>query len=174
MINLSKKHALAHIPKYYKRYLASVDEQTSIISLLQTQYKEAIAFYKNISEEKSTYKYAEDKWTIKDVLQHVIDTERIMAYRALRFARYDTQSILGFDENRYASNANANMRTWESLIKEFDLVRQTSIMMFEHFDENMYEQIGTANQKEISVIALAFVVVGHELHHREVLKERYL
>ncbi len=171
---LFKKNALAQIPEYYKPYLQSVADDMPILTLLEQEYQNAINFYTTISEEKSTYKYAEDKWTIKDVLQHVIDTERIMTYRALRFARYDTQKILGFDENRYASNAHANNRTWASLQQEFSLVRQSSLVMFSSFDEGMFAQIGIANEKEISVIALAFIVVGHEVHHRDILEARYL
>lgn len=170
----TKNDALPYAPEFYKTYLKELPENVDFFQLLTEESQKAITFYQNISQEKSTYKYAEDKWTIKDVLQHVIDTERIMCYRALRFARYDLQPLLGFDENRYASNAHANKRTWIGLLKEFNVLRQGTQAMFENFDKDDFAQKGTANNKEISVSALAFVVLGHEKHHRNIIQERYL
>jgi len=141
---------------------------------LQNQLPEIKEFLSGITEQQSVYAYAEGKWTIKEVLQHMIDTERIFAYRALCFARKEAASLPGFEENDYAANSGAKVRSWKSLAEEMVLLRDTTIRLFESFPAGAFEQSGIANQKPITVLAIGFIIPGHFTHHRNVIKERYL
>jgi hypothetical protein len=143
-------------------------------SILVQQYNERIIEAWNaIPTEKINFAYAPDKWTIKQMLQHVIDTERIFAYRALVIARREPAALLGFDENEYAKNATANHRNWKEMIAEWKIVRQSTNNLFGSFTEEDLKQKGTASNLPISVNALGFIIFGHALHHLHVLKERY-
>jgi hypothetical protein len=143
-------------------------------SILVQQYNERIIEAWNaIPTEKINFAYAPDKWTIKQMLQHVIDTERIFAYRALSIARKEPAALLGFDENEYAKNATASHRNWKEMIAEWKIVRQSTNILFGSFTEEDLKQKGTASNLPISVNALGFIIFGHALHHLHVLKERY-
>lgn len=143
-------------------------------SILVQQYNERIIEAWNaIPTEKINFAYAPDKWTIKQMLQHVIDTERIFAYRALAIARKEPAALLGFDENEYAKNATASHRNWKEMIAEWKIVRQSTNILFGSFTEEDLKQKGTASNLPISVNALGFIIFGHALHHLHVLKERY-
>ena len=143
-------------------------------SILVQQYQERIIESWNaIPTEKINFAYAPDKWTIKQMLQHVIDTERIFAYRALAIARKEPASLMGFDENEYAKNATAAHRNWKEMIAEWKTVRQSTNMLFASFTEEDLKQKGTASDLPISVNAIGFIIFGHALHHLHVLKERY-
>ena len=143
-------------------------------SILVQQYQERIVESWNaIPTEKINFAYAPDKWTIKQMLQHVIDTERIFAYRALAIARKEPASLIGFDENEYAKNATAAHRNWKEMIAEWKTVRQSTNMLFASFTEEDLKQKGTASDSPISVNAIGFIIFGHALHHLHVLKERY-
>ena len=143
-------------------------------SILVQQYQERIIESWNaIPTEKINFAYAPDKWTIKQMLQHVIDTERIFAYRALAIARKEPASLIGFDENEYAKNATAAHRNWKEMIAEWKTVRQSTNMLFASFTEEDLKQKGTASDSPISVNAIGFIIFGHALHHLHVLKERY-
>ena len=143
-------------------------------SILVQQYQERIVESWNaIPTEKINFAYAPDKWTIKQMLQHVIDTERIFAYRALAIARKEPASLMGFDENEYAKNATAAHRNWKEMIAEWKTVRQSTNMLFASFNEEDLKQKGTASDSPISVNAIGFIIFGHALHHLHVLKERY-
>ena len=120
------------------------------------------------------YVYAPGKWTPKDIVQHLIDTERIMAYRALRFARFDSTSLPGFEEDDFARSARASRRTIADLYAEFGAVRQASLSLFRSFSEEMLEGTGVCAGQTLSVLALGFVLVGHPIHHANVVRERYL
>ena len=120
------------------------------------------------------YRYEPNKWTPKDVILHIVDAERIFQYRALRIARCDKTALPGFEENSYVETANANSRTLNSIIEEFKLVRTTTIQLFETFNEHQLLEIGTASDKTISVRALLPIIIGHQLHHQNILNERYL
>lgn len=142
--------------------------------ILVQQYQERITeSWAAIPVEKVNYAYAEDKWTIKQLFQHVIDTERIMAYRALSIARKEPASLLGFDENEYAKNAPATHRNWKDMLTEWRVVRQSTNLLFASFTEDQMKAMGTANNHPISVNALGFIIFGHALHHLQVLKEKY-
>ena len=123
--------------------------------------------------EKINYAYEPGKWTIKQMFQHVIDTERIFAYRALAIARRDHTSLPSFDENEYAKNATAAQRNWKDMLVEWRIIRQSTNMLFASFTEEDYKQKGLINGNEMTVNALGFIIFGHCLHHLHVLKERY-
>jgi uncharacterized damage-inducible protein DinB len=131
-------------------------------------------FCDNISEDKSTFTYAEGKWTLKEMLQHLIDTERVFAYRALAIARKDTTTLPSFDENEYAANSNANNRTWHSLTEEMYQVRASTRMLFNSFKEETLENTGKFSNNSSNVKTLGLIIIGHFYHHVNVVKERYM
>jgi hypothetical protein len=142
--------------------------------ILVQQYHERITeSWAAIPVEKINYAYGPDKWTIKQMFQHVIDTERIFAYRALSIARKEPSTLLGFDENEYAKNATATNRNWKDMLIEWRVVRQSTNLLFASFTEDQIKAMGTASGHPVSVNALGFIIFGHALHHLHVLKERY-
>jgi hypothetical protein len=159
-------------PDFYKTYISLLEDKP-LLKVLTEMGEAAVSFYKNIDPEKWLFSYSEGKWTIKEVLGHVIDTERIMAYRALRFARKDKTSLPGFEHNDYIKNANYNRRQPDDLIDEFYLVRQSNILLFTGFSIVDMEATGIANDGEISVDALGYIISGHEFHHRKVIQDKY-
>ncbi|MEY4904376.1 MAG: hypothetical protein RLZZ292_2191 [Bacteroidota bacterium] len=159
---------------FYGTYIRTVPEAIDIVALMDTSMKELVAFFKTVEKSKANYRYAPEKWTIKEVLIHLIDTERIMAYRALRFARYDKAPLHGFDENEYVAAVNVTRRSVTSLLREYAAVRKASILLFKNFTIKQTENTGFANNMLISVRALAYIIVGHQYHHTNILKERYL
>src|SRR5690606_3947557 len=124
--------------------------------------------------EKYDFKYSPGKWTIREVVQHMIDAERIYSYRALCFARNDSTPLPGFDENEYVNNSMATTRNWEDLRLEFLSVRKSSELLFKSFNEEQLMSNGIANNSSIIVLGIGFVIVGHVAHHIRILKERYL
>ncbi len=164
---------LSRVPAFYHNYISQVPENN-----LEEAFSEGttafIQFIETIPPEKYDYRYAEGKWTVKEVLQHIIDAERIFGYRALRFARKDPTFLPGFDENSYAENAGADKREWNPLVEEFKVVRMASEYLFASFDDEQLDATGTANNNSIYVLGIGFIVVGHSLHHLKILKERYL
>ena len=166
---VSPKEYLAFYAKYLDK-AGSVD----LIPGLQNGFKLTLSFFESISEAKFEYKYAEGKWTIKELIQHIIDTERVFTYRALHFAREDANVLEGFDENDYAVSSMANNRSKESLIDEYKALKRSTILLFSSFTNDMLMRIGVASGGYMSVRAIAFVIIGHEAHHCEVIKERYL
>ncbi len=167
------KTALGPHPTYFDRYISLVAEDD-----LQTAFKNQLPvitdFLNSISEEKFMYAYAPGKWTIKELLQHMTDTERIFAFRSLCFARKEAQSLPGFDEDLYAANSNANSRSWASLVSEFLLVRQNTEVLFSSFTEAALLNAGTANNNPATAISMGFTAIGHVYHHKKILEERYL
>ena len=160
-------------PKYFDRYIKHIHEDDLLLALRRV-HDDTIKFIQSIPEEKFEYRYAEGKWTIKQILNHLIDVERVFAYRALRFARLDRQPLSGFDENDYAAHANADNRSIEDLMREYNAVREATILLFKGFTEDMAGRKGIANNAEVSVRALGYMIAGHELHHMNVIRERYL
>lgn len=128
---------------------------------------------RSIPEEKGSYAYAEGKWTVKELICHAIDTERIMAYRLLCISRGEEQGLLGFDENIYAQNSNAARRTLSSFIDEFETLRRANLFLFESLDESDYIKLGKANNSPVNVFGLLHIIAGHWEHHKAILKERY-
>ncbi len=158
---------------YFENYTSLVSEQ-NVLSAIANQEKALNDFLGSVSEEKSTYAYAEGKWTLKEMLQHIIDTERIFTYRALAIARKETATLPGFDENLYADNSNANRRTWAELSKEIIVVRNSTNLLFESFTEDMLQQTGNFSSNNGSANTLGLIIVGHIYHHINIAKERYL
>ncbi|MDQ6610732.1 MAG: DinB family protein [Bacteroidota bacterium] len=167
------KPDLSTVPAWYHNYINLVLEEDAK-SAIKKNSDIAIAFLQSIPEEKWDYRYAEGKWSIKELVQHLIDTERIFAYRALTFARGDKTGLPGFEENEYAAASKAGRRTKESLIDELKVVRLATEMLFHSFDEEQLKLMGTANNNPISVNTIGFIIPGHLKHHINVLKERYL
>lgn len=158
---------------YFQRYVDQVPEE-DLMTAFNNQAAGVEDFLSSISEEKSTYAYAEGKWTIKELLQHIIDTERIFNYRALCFARGEQAGLPGFEENDYAANSYANNRKWNDLVQEFLALRKDTEMMYGSFNEAVMDNSGKANSNPVTVASLGFTTVGHYYHHQKVLKERYL
>ena len=157
---------------YYQRYIDTVDND--VIDELETQATSFTDFIRSVPDGKADYAYAEGKWTIKELLGHVIDTERIMTYRALRFSRNDLQPLPGFEENQYVGNARFGERTLADLAEEFNLLRRANLHFFRSLSEAELERKGVASGHPMSVRALLFVIAGHVHHHRRILAERYL
>ena len=158
---------------YYARYIARVPKG-DVIRTLGTQVNDTLAALRTLTEERSRFRYAPDKWSIREMLGHMIDAERIFAHRALTIARADPTPLPGFDENEYAKTSNADSRTLAELIEELQTVRHSTVALFKSFDAEMASRRGKANNVEVSVRALAFIIAGHERHHLEVLQTRYL
>jgi hypothetical protein len=166
-LNSNEYHA------YYKNYIdlaASENLKDGLSnSMISTE-----AFLKAIPNNKFEYRYAEGKWTIKEIIQHLIDAEIVFAYRALRFSRNDRTELPGFDENVYAEKSLANNRSKEQLIDNYMAVRKASIAIFNSFDKDALLKVGMASNSIMSVRALGFVIIGHEKHHCRIITERYL
>lgn len=164
---------LEKVSRFYQGYVQNVMDQDMFDALRQSS-KVTLELVRSIPESKGEYRYAEGKWSIKELLAHMIDVERIMAYRALRFARNDKTDLPGFEENDYAPEANAHARTIAQLADEMERLRATTIDMFKSFTPEMLQREGTANKNNLSVLVLGYVIPGHETHHRKILIERYL
>jgi uncharacterized damage-inducible protein DinB len=148
--------------------------EVNLMEELEISLHDFIRFVQNIPMDKFDYRYAEGKWTIKEIIQHIIDTERIFAYRALRISRNDLTPLPGFDENIFAENTSANSRTIQDLLTEFSAVRQSNLLLFKSFSDEQFKRMGTASENPISVRAIGFILIGHQKHHQKIFKERYL
>ncbi|WP_439151231.1 DinB family protein [Winogradskyella sp.] len=158
---------------YYKSYI-DFAAHSNIILGLKANLDSVVQFYSNIETEKHNYAYAPDKWTIKDILLHIIDTERIFSYRALRISRNDMTPMAGFDQDDYVVAGQANKRSLESLIAEFKTVREATISLYSSFNDDILQLIGNASGSKISVRAIGYIVTGHENHHNQIIIDRYL
>ena len=158
---------------YFQKYIDQVTEP-DFFTALHNQSSGLELFLQSITEEKSMFVYAEGKWTIKELLLHMSDTERIFCYRALCFARGEKTNLPGFEENDYAAHSDANSRTWENIVQEFLTVRKATEMLFKSFSEKALTSSGTANNNEATVLTIGFVLLGHVNHHKKILAERYL
>jgi len=168
----SSIHSSEHHP-YFKAYLDQLEERPLIEALTEGAI-ETNRFFRDLPESKHEFQYAESKWTPKEILLHLIDAERAFSYRALFIARTDNANLEGFDENTFAKNSNANVRSMADLLKEYNSVRAATINLFESFSDETLARIGKANGNTFSVRVAGFLTCGHEIHHRKVIKERYL
>ena len=159
--------------EYFFPYISVLGDAT-LIEELEISLHEFIRFVQNIPMDKFDFRYAEGKWTIKEIIQHVIDTERIFAYRALRISRNDQTHLPGFDENNYVNNTQANTRSIQDLLTELSAVRHSNIYLFKSFSNEQLERTGIASNAGISVRAIGFIMIGHQKHHQRVFEERYL
>lgn len=167
------KPDLTRIPSFYHKYVSLV-EHGDLKKLLQENKNETTSFLNNIPEEKWTFRYAPEKWNIKQLVLHMTDTERIFSYRALCFARGEAASLPGFDENGYAAASNADLRTKQSLLQELESVQAATITLFESFDETQMNLSGIANGNPIYVGGIGFTILGHMQHHKKILNDKYL
>lgn len=160
-------------PSFYKNYVDNV-KTDNIIKELRDQVLDIQAIISEIPEEKEDFAYAPGKWTIKEIIGHIIDTERVLGYRAMRFARKDKTPLPGYDENFFVANANFNKQTLYSLGHEFAIVREANLALFKTWDEEALSQVGVANKLDVSVRAMLYMIAGHAIHHMGVIKEKYL
>lgn len=158
---------------YYFQYIDQV-EGTDIRKILSDQLEDAMGFFSAISEQASLYSYARDKWSIRQVLNHVTDTERAFAFRALWFARGFTTPLQSYDADTAAAAARANAVPWEAHVEEFERVRLSTLSLFQNMPEEAWLRTGIANEKHFSVRALAFLIAGHAAHHITMIRKRYL
>jgi uncharacterized damage-inducible protein DinB len=172
-MNVIDELVLEEVPSFYHRYLKAVPE-TELLPALQHASNVLWAVINDLPSDRHEYRYAEDKWSVKDVLQHIVDGERIFSYRALRFARNDSTPLPGFEENDYAPEARTHQRGLHAIMREHDAVRQATIELFKSFDDLALQRSGMANDTRISVRGLGWVIAGHAQHHARILRERYL
>ncbi|HKI78004.1 MAG TPA: DinB family protein [Ignavibacteriaceae bacterium] len=158
---------------YYHKYIQEL-ESDNILETLEKQLNENLELFNSIPEEKANTSYDVGKWSIKELLGHMVDTERIFAYRALCIARGEKQSLPGMEQDDYVKEAEFNKRSFKSLVDEYGLLRNSNLVLFYSFGEKELNKRGTANNSDVTVRAILFIIAGHELHHIKILKERYL
>jgi uncharacterized damage-inducible protein DinB len=160
-------------PAYFSRYISQVDADNIHDGI--TKYAKSLAdFYTGLPEDKADYAYAPGKWTLKELLLHVIDAERIFSYRVLRIARKDKTPLASFDENSYADNSLATERSFASIKEEFLAVRKSTDLLLASLNETQLSEQGVSSNLPVTANALAYIIFGHMLHHKQVLEERYL
>ncbi len=147
---------------------------TTVAEAVDKYGKRIVSFFKDLSVDKADHRYAEGKWSLKEMLQHIIDAERIFTYRTLSIARKDQAPLPGFDENAYAANSKADQRSWQSLLEEFEAVRQATDILLKTFDDEQLAQSGITNQNPTTVHSICYVIFGHILHHINIVNQRYL
>lgn len=162
--------------EYPEWYAAEIElvPYAELLGGLEDSFQKTSAFLRDLPSNKLMFRYQPEKWTIREMWQHVIDTERVLSYRAMRFSRGDATVLHGFDQNKYAEMSQANERDWADILQEYSAVRVSSLMLFRSFSEEMLLRRGTAGRSEASVRALGFLILGHETHHMKVIHERYL
>ena len=160
-------------PAYFYKYIQLVENE-NLQAILQDQLKKTEDFFKSIPEGKYLYRYAEGKWSVKETIQHMIDTERVFSYRALAFARNDPNTLPSFDQNTYAKNSNGDKRNWKELTDEFLAVRESTIFLFKSFSEEQLQIVGQVSDYKMSATAMGYTIAGHVAHHINILQERYL
>jgi hypothetical protein len=177
-VNFTESHAIMvkdfgiPVPSWYQGYVNSLGNR-NFIEVLRENLQGTPAVLLGLQQDLWDYAYAPGKWTVKEVLIHLTDCERIFCYRALRFARNDKTELPGFDENEYAPNCFAHKRSETSIIEEYKAVRNATLTLFENFDSLMMTRTGTANGNEFSVSMIGAIIAGHEIHHKKILQERY-
>lgn len=169
---IAKPEATEYNP-YYGTYVSLVPD-ADILTTLESQLNETLALLSGIDEAKSLFRYALGKWSVKEVIGHVSDTERVFAYRAMRFARNDETALAGFEQNDYVQSASFDDYALDDLLDEFAHVRLATVALFRHLKAEAWTRGGTASESGVTVRALAYIIAGHELHHRRILRERYL
>ena len=158
---------------YYNTYISLVADD-EIISVLDQQPGQLDQIISGLPEEKGAFAYAEGKWTIKELLSHLIDGERMFAYRVLRISRGDETPIEGFEQDGYIENSNANNRSFAELLEEFGLLRKANLLLLKNLSDEASRRMGTASEKVVSVRALVYIMAGHIKHHFNILNQRYL
>ena len=160
-------------PPYFKMYINLVPEG-DVIRILEEQINEAKKLFYSISVEVASYRYAPEKWCIKEIVGHLSDTERIFCYRALRFARKDKTILASFDQDLYVKNANFCSRTLIDLGDEFQTSRESTLTLFRSFSDDVYSIFATTSDFSLSIRSIPYIIAGHEIHHRNIIMERYI
>lgn len=168
------KPTLDQHPDWAPVYISKVAENGQVLDFLAQGLKEVIALAQPLSEEQWGHRYAEDKWTIKEVLVHLMDVERVFSYRGLSAARGDKTSLPGFDHNDYVPASRANQRKGADILEEYQALRAATIAFFKNLDEEALNTIGEAKDQPCSARAMVYMIAGHERHHLQILRERYL
>lgn len=169
---IARPQASEYAP-YYERYISQVPDG-NIVGTLDRQLEETLALIRGIPESRGDFRYADGKWSIKELIGHVIDCERVFGYRALRFGRGDATPLSGFEQDDFVRGAEFNKRSLSDLAGEYEHVRRATISLFASLEASAWDRRGTANDNEVSVRGLAFITAGHERHHVEILRTRYL
>jgi hypothetical protein len=169
---MNKPDSTEYAP-YFEKYIALVPEG-EIVATLDSQIESTLSQIRGLSEARGEHRYAPGKWSVKEVIGHLIDAERIFAYRAMRFARNDATPLPGFDENSFVANAAFGSRSLADLADEFEHTRKSNVYLFKHLDGEASSRRGVSNNNEISARAIAYIIAGHELHHVGILRTRYL
>jgi hypothetical protein len=171
-LTIPRPQADEHV-EYYSRYISKVPDG-DLIAMLRDQIVDTVGLLRGLNDEQANYAYAPGKWTIKEVIGHIADAERVFQYRALTFARAPGSSLPGFDENAWVPTGAFGRRTLADLLEEFQVVRASTVQLARSFDEEMLKQRGSANGNDVSVRALLYIIAGHERHHAALFRERYL
>ena len=158
---------------YYGKYVSLIDDD-DIVAVLESQLDATVACLRGLSEEQGNYAYEPGKWSIKQLVGHINDAERIFAYRTLRIARGDQTPLPGFEQDDYIAGANFDALTLADLTNEFELIRRSNLALFKQFSDEVWVRRGTASDNPISVRALVYIIAGHEAHHMNILRSRYL
>jgi|SRR5579859_2519643 len=172
MTAIARPNATEHAP-YYAKYIEKVP-QGDLLSILERQRQETATLLKGIPESKAGHRYAPGKWSIKEVVGHVNDAERVFAYRAMRIARGDATPLASFEQDQFVAAGNFDARSLADLAAEFDAIRRATIALLKSFEAEAISRRGNASGKDVSVRALAYIIAGHERHHMDIVKERYL
>ena len=157
---------------YYGGYIELVEG--GVLEALESQIEDSMRILRKIQDNKADFRYEEGKWSIKEVVGHLVDTERVMAFRALSFARGDTSQIAGMDQDQYVSEARYDQCELSGLLSEFESLRKANVLFFRALPQEAWSRSGIASGNHVSVRALAYIIAGHELHHRNIIEERYL
>lgn len=171
-LTINRPEETEYLP-YYGKYVSLVAGD-DILTTLNEQLSETVALLRGIPESQGGFRYDAGKWSIKELVGHLIDAERIFAYRALRFARNDKTPVPGYEQDDYIRNASFDACSLGDLTAEFESVRRATLFLFRHLDGEAWMRRGVANESEVSVRALAYIIAGHELHHVGILRDRYL
>jgi len=172
-VNTSLRPQPGEYTPYYDRYISLVPAN-DILAALEDQRREMLLLLCGLTEADGDLRYAPDKWSIKELLGHVNDTERIMSYRALRISRADATPIEGYEQDDYVRNGPFAGRPLADLIEDYIAVRRATVSLFRNLDEPAWSRRGVANKNEVTVRSLAYIIAGHELHHRRIIEEKYL
>ena len=174
MATIISRPEIQQLDEYQQRYISLVPASMHLTEALDFSYHELERCLANISEEKSMYRYQPGKWSIKTMILHLADAERVFQYRALSIARGVTENLIGFDEDGFAANSYADQLSFQEIIREYHTVAMGFKYLFENLQEKTWTRVGLANHIQVSAAGIGFIAAGHRLHHAGVLKERYL
>ena len=171
-MKVSELSSSEYLP-FYRKYINRA-ETKNLLEGLENGFDNTVSFFESIPEDKMEFKYAEEKWSIKEIIQHLIDAQRVFSYRALRFARKNKSALSGYEENDFTKASLAHVRSKSSLVNEYKFVSSSTLLLFKSFTNDMLKSIGIASNCNMSVRAIGFIITGHEAHHCKIIKERYL